>query len=311
MKVFVAGGTGVIGRRAVASLAAAGQEVTAVARSPEKAELLRSLGATPVTADLFDPDGLAGAIDGHDAVVNLATHIPPASRAARASAWDENARIRTEGAANLVDAALAAGAQRYVQESVAFLAEDRGDAWVDEDVALDAGPIAQPVHAAEAAAARFTAAGRVGVVLRFGLFVAADSDHTRAAVAMARRRLSAQLGRADGYHPTLDPDDGAAAVVAALGAPAGTYLVVDDEPLTRVEQDRVLARAVGRRRLWRVPDVMVRRSRMGRTFDRSVRASNRRFRETTGWEPASPSSRATLERAASAALAGPVGQPLS
>jgi NAD dependent epimerase/dehydratase family enzyme len=146
-------------------------------------------------------------------------------------------------------------------------------------VPLDAGPIAQPVHAAEAAAARFTAAGRVGVVLRFGLFVAADSDHTRAAVAMARRRLSAQLGRADGYHPTLDPDDGAAAVVAALGAPAGTYLVVDDEPLTRAEQDRVLARAVGRRRLWRVPDVMVRRSRMGRTFDRSVRASNRRFRE--------------------------------
>jgi nucleoside-diphosphate-sugar epimerase len=298
MKVFVAGGTGVIGRRAVARLVAAGHEVTALARSPERAQLVRSLGATPVTADLFEPEGLAASVAGHDAVVNLATHIPPVSRAARTSAWDENARIRTEGAANLVDAALAAGARRFVQESVAFLAEDRGDAWVDEEVPVDSGVLAEPVRAAEASARRFGDTGGTAVVLRFGLFFGADSDHTRTVLAMARRGLSAQVGRADGHHPTVDVDDAAAAVVAALDAPSGTYLVVDDEPLTRAEQDRVLAGALGRRRLRRVPDGLVRRSSSGRIFDRSVRASNHRFREETGWAPTSAGTTDTLERAA-------------
>jgi hypothetical protein len=240
-------------------------------------------------------------VSGHEAVVNLATHIPPVSRAARTSAWDESGRIRTEGAANLVDAALAAGARRYVQESVAFLAEDRGDTWVDEDVPICDVPLADANRAAEESAHRFGAAGGTAVVLRFGLFMAPDSDHTEVILAMARRGISAQLGRADGYHPTIDIDDAADAVVPALAASSGTYLVVDDELLTRAEQDRVLAEALGRRRLRRVPDALVRRSSSGRVFDRSVRASNHRFREATGWTPSSKGSADTLERVAATA----------
>ena len=37
----------------------------------------RGLGATPVRADLFDPDAVRRAVAGHEAVCNLATHIPP------------------------------------------------------------------------------------------------------------------------------------------------------------------------------------------------------------------------------------------
>src|SRR5436190_11877964 len=117
MRVFVAGSTGVIGHRAVRALVAAGHQATAVVRSPAKAALARSLGATPVEVSIFDPDALRAAAEGHDAVCNLATHIPPLARAASQHAWAGNTRIRTEGSRNLVDAALAARASVYVQES--------------------------------------------------------------------------------------------------------------------------------------------------------------------------------------------------
>src|SRR6478735_4710910 len=133
MRVFVAGSTGVVGRRAVVALVAAGHEVTALVRSPEKAALARTLGATPVEGSLFDPDALRAAVAGHDAVCNLATHIPPLTRAANPGAWAENTRIRSEGSGNLVDAALAAGATVYVQESIAFLYGDHRDEWVDAE----------------------------------------------------------------------------------------------------------------------------------------------------------------------------------
>src|SRR5690349_5278263 len=97
MKIFVAGATGVLGRRVVPLLVAEGHQVTGISRSPEKAAQLTSAGATPVTVDLFDGAGLAAAVAGHDVVMNLATHIPDLTKAARSSAWSENDRIRTEG----------------------------------------------------------------------------------------------------------------------------------------------------------------------------------------------------------------------
>src|SRR5690242_528809 len=121
MRIFVAGATGILGRRAVADLVAAGHSVTAVVRSDAKADVARALGAEPVRVSLFDPEALRAAVAGHDAVCNLATHIPPLSRAADPRAWNENNRIRSEASGNLVDAALAAGASVYVQESIAFL----------------------------------------------------------------------------------------------------------------------------------------------------------------------------------------------
>ena len=131
MRIFVAGATGVIGSRAVAQLRRAGHDVTGIARTPEKAAQLRRAGATPVSVSLFDPDALRAAVAGHDAVVNLATKIPSLAQAARDSAWAENTRIRTEGSRNLVDAAIAAGAAVFVQESIAFMYGEHGDAWID------------------------------------------------------------------------------------------------------------------------------------------------------------------------------------
>src|SRR3954453_4811364 len=188
MRVFVAGSTGVLGRRAVVALVAAGHEVTALVRSPEKAALARSLGATPFAGSLFDPDALRGAIVGHDAVCNLATHIPPLTRAASPGAWEENTRIRSEESNNLVDAALAAGASVYVQESIAFLYGDHRDGWVDAaSTPIIETPFSDPIVAAEAATERFAAGGGRGVALRFGMFVAPDSEQLLTMAHSARR----------------------------------------------------------------------------------------------------------------------------
>jgi nucleoside-diphosphate-sugar epimerase len=292
MRIFVAGATGVLGRRAVALLVAAGHEVTAVARTDAKASLLRRLGAQPVAVDLFDSAAVKAAVEGHDVVCNLATHIPPTAKAALPGAWSENDHVRTEISRNLVDAALATAASRYIQESITFLYEDGGDAWLDEDSPLILVGHVKSVLAAEGEARRFTEGGGAGVVLRFGLFHGFDSPTTADAVRLARHGVAATLGAADGYLSFITTDDAAAAVVAALAAPAGTYNVVDDEPLTRSQHAIALGEAVGRGHL-RLPPAIAAKVGGSKTslLARSQRVSNDRFREATGWRPAYRSAR--------------------
>ena len=292
-KVFLTGATGVLGRRVLPRLVAAGHDVAAVARTPEKADAVRAAGATPVTVDLFDAVGVKGAVAGHDVVVNLATHIPSTATAALPGAWKENERIRTEASRNLVDAALATGARRFVQEALAFVYVDAGGEWVDEDAPVDGGSFNQGVHAAEAQVARFTAGGGAGVVLRFGLFHGSDSEQSRQTVALARRGIALTVGRPDAYLSIIELDDAAEAVVAALGAPAGVYNVVDDEPLTRRDYAAALAAAVGRTKPLRLPPAVAAKVGGAKTalLGRSERVRNTRFREATGWAPRSPSAR--------------------
>ncbi|MCB9972510.1 MAG: NAD(P)H-binding protein, partial [Hyphomonas sp.] len=155
MRVFLTGGTGAIGRHALTALLMAGHEVSVLVRSEEKAARVTRLGAQPVQVSLFDRAGLETAIRGHEAVVNLATAIPPNSDFMRPMAWEMNDRIRTEGSATLVDAALAAGALRFIQESVVMLYSDGGDVWLDESAPTDDFPMARGNHSAEASAHRF------------------------------------------------------------------------------------------------------------------------------------------------------------
>src|SRR6185436_1615735 len=129
----ITGSTGVIGRRAVRGVLAAGHRVTGVTRSKSGRERLESLGAGAVEADVFDVPSPRRAFDGADAVVNLLTHVPSADRMADPSAWAENDRVRTKASAAIARAASAAGAGRLVQESIAFVYADGGDAWLDED----------------------------------------------------------------------------------------------------------------------------------------------------------------------------------
>jgi len=296
-RVFLAGATGVLGRRVLPRLVAAGHDVVAVARDDTKAELIRALGGRPVAVSLFDREGLTAALAGCDTVVNLATHVPPLRRMADPDAWTEHERLRTEGSAALVDAALAVDARTFVQESIAFGTRDGGDHPLDETAALIDGPLRAGIEGAEASAARFTAAGdgRRGIALRFGLFHAPESDTTRAGLRAAAHGLAFALGPADAHQPIIHVDDAADAVVAALDAPAGTYNVVDDESPTQRRYAEALAAAVGARRLRlpprRLGTALARRS--GEHLVASQRADNRRLREATGWRPAHPTATET------------------
>jgi nucleoside-diphosphate-sugar epimerase len=301
MKVFVAGGTGAVGRSAVTALVAARHTVTALARSPEKAAELSGRGAVPVAVSIFDRGGLGEAMAGHEAVVNLATAIPPMSRFMRRSAWAENDRIRSEGSAAIVDAALDAGVGRVVQESVCMLYRDGGDGWVDEDGPTEAYPMARGNLAAEASANRFTEAGGAGVVLRFGWFHGPGATHSEQLLGLARWHICTQLGPADGYVSSIHVDDGGAAVAAALQAPAGTYNVVDDEPLTKREYADALGEAAGARPWVRVPGRAARLlGDRSTSLTRSLRVSNAKLRGETGWAPRYRSAREGLIATASA-----------
>jgi nucleoside-diphosphate-sugar epimerase len=195
MRVFVTGGTGVLGRPLLPLLAGAGHEV----RAPGRTEL-----------DLFDPAAVAEAVRGAGAVLHLATRIPT-GRGSDAVAWAENDRLRTEASRILVDAALAAGVESYVQPTVAFVYPE-GE--VDEETPVGEVPrrLASGLDA-ERETARFAAAGGRGVVLRLGLL---DGPGT------ANERPNDRFGA------TLHVEDAARALLAALTVPSGIYNVNRD-----------------------------------------------------------------------------------
>jgi nucleoside-diphosphate-sugar epimerase len=275
-EIVITGSTGAIGRRAIRALQAAGHNVAGVTRSVEGRERLDSLGARAVEADVYDPASLRRAFGGADAVVNLLTHIPSADRMADPDAWAENDRLRTEASAAVARAATGAGVRRLVQESIAFVYADGGDAWLDEDAAIAGGGVTTTALTAERNARELFDGDTV--VLRFGLFMGPDSGSTRAALEAARGGASIALGRAAAYRPTLWLDDAAAAIAAALRVPAGTYNVADTEPPTNAEIDAALAAAVGVQALRaRAPQDV--------PMARSQRVSSRRLREASGWAP--------------------------
>jgi nucleoside-diphosphate-sugar epimerase len=278
--IVITGSTGVLGRRAVRELLAAGHHVSGVTRSLRGRRLLEGLGARAVDADVFDPASLTAAFAGADTVVNLLTHVPPADRMMAPGAWDEHNRLRSEASAAIARAAQDAGASRLVQESLAFLYCDGGDAWLDEDAPVAGGDRTAAALTAEANAGRFPGDT---IVLRLGLFIGPDSAMTQSTVEAARGGISPSLGPREAHRPTVWLDDAGAAVAAAAArAPAGIYNVADADPPTSAEMDAALAAVVGRDSLRPAMDELP----PGLEWlARSQRVSSRRLHAATGWTP--------------------------
>jgi nucleoside-diphosphate-sugar epimerase len=293
MRIFVTGATGVVGRRAVPLLVAAGHEVTGVARTREKAAELKRVGATPVRVDLFDADAVRAAVAGHEVVINLTTAVPPGTKVFMPGAWRQMDRIRRNASAILADAAIAGGVERFIQESFAPIYAEGGDAWVDESAPVRPARYNRSVLDAERSAARVTQARRTGVVLRFGYFYGPDAGPALdSMIAFARKGRASWFGGPDGYLSAVSHDDAATAVIAALDLPAGIYNVVDDEPLRRRDYFGALASALGAPRPKFFPAWMRHLvGSLGETMARSQRMSNRKLRDASGWRPAYPSVR--------------------
>jgi nucleoside-diphosphate-sugar epimerase len=152
--------------------------------------------------------------------------------------------------------------------------------------------MAQGNLAAEASANRFSAAGGAGVVLRFGWFYGPGATHSEEFFALARRHISIMMGSPNTFVSSIHVADAGAAVAAALTVPAGTYNVVDNEPLTKRQYADALSSAAGKVAWLRVPGrAALLLGNRSTSLTRSLRVSNARFRTASGWTPMYPSAR--------------------
>ena len=294
MNVFLTGATGAIGPATVRGLLEKGHRVRAVARTDEKAARLRAQGAEPLAVDLFDGDSVKSAVDGSEAVLHLATHVPVLRKMGSKAAWSEHNRLRTTANELLIDAALTTGARTYVKESVTFCYPDCRDAWIDESAPTDDSIVMlRPTLEGERMVDRFTAEGSRGVVLRFGSFYGPTARMVDEALRLARWRVSIMAGHPDGYVSSIHTDDVASASVAALDAPTGVYNVVENDPVTRREYLDEFSEAFGVRKLRTMPTWLVKLTAGSgaEAVIRSQRVSNKKLRDATGWSPKFPSVR--------------------
>src|SRR5687768_17254726 len=299
MRVFIAGATGVLGRRMVRQFGERGHGVVGLARDEKGARAVQNLGGEPVVADIFDADALASAVGRADVVVHAATSIPSKVSSGPAD-WALNDRLRREGTRALTEAAARLGAKTYVQQSVVWVARPADDSFFDEDTKVEA-PDALYRSAFDGERIALEAGERRGFnvsVLRCGGFYAPDASHTRMfAEGLLKRRLPL-IGGGVAVSANVHADDAASAfVTAAEAGRRGLWHVTDDEPTTIKEMLLEFARRLEAPAPRRIP-VWLARLFVWRGvvefFTRSTRTSNRRFREETGWSPRFPSFRAGL-----------------
>ncbi|MEV6417754.1 NAD-dependent epimerase/dehydratase family protein [Kribbella sp. NPDC051718] len=193
MRIFLAGASGLIGQRLIPLLVEDGNVVGGMTRSAGKTELLERLGAEPILCDVFDREALIQAVTEFkpDLILNELTDLP--DNLAQIGAHAElNARIRTEGNQNLIDAARQAGSPKLLVQSVAWQLPD--------------GPDAVAVASLEK-----SVLAEGGVVLSYGQFYGPGTYD--------EEQLPAE--------PRVQIDRAASLTVAALDAPSGIVVITD------------------------------------------------------------------------------------
>ncbi|MEV5747362.1 NAD(P)-dependent oxidoreductase [Actinoallomurus sp. NPDC052308] len=300
MQVFVAGGTGVLGRRLVPRLVARGHQVTATTTSAAKLDLLRRLGADGVVMDGLDAMSVGEAVAKArpDVIVHQMTAISVAHAGKpdmkHMDRWFAGTnRLRTAGTDHLLAAAEATGVTGFVAQGYAAWNGLREGGWVKtEQDGLDpmTGTPAEPGMAALGHVE--DAVGKAGgAVLRYGWFYGPGA--TEDLVEPVRKRQFPVVGSGAGHCSWVHLDDAASATVLAVEQQAhGVFNIVDDEPAPAAEWLPYLAASAGAKRPMRVPawvarplagDVAVTMMTEGRGF------SNAKAKRELGWQPSYPS----------------------
>jgi nucleoside-diphosphate-sugar epimerase len=306
MRVFLAGGTGAIGRRLVPQLVARGHQVTATTTSAARLSLLKELGAEAVVMDGLDGVSVGEAVAAArpDAIVHQMTALS----AAHAGTPDlkhpdrffaTTNRLRSEGTDHLLAAAEAAGVAHVVAQSAAIWIGARAGGtgtgagrWVTEEDPLD--PAALPNGRAGAAVIAHledTVVAAGGAVLRYGPLYGPGATDDQ--VELIRKRKFPLVGGGTGYTSWVHLDDAASATVLAVELKArGVFNIVDDEPAAVRDWLPYLAECAGARRPMRVPvwlarllagDMAVSLMTESRGF------SNAKARRELGWQLRYPS----------------------
>jgi nucleoside-diphosphate-sugar epimerase len=300
MRVFVAGGAGVLGQRLVPQLVARGHQVTATTTSAAKLDLLARLGADGVVMDGLDAVSVGEAVAKArpDTIVHQMTGIslthagkPDLKHFDR---WAvPTIRLRTEGTDHLLAAAEATGVSHFVAQGYANWNGIRQGGWVKtEEDPLD-------LHEGTAAYTSMAALRHVedvvgkagGAVMRYGGFYGPGATDDQ--VELVRKRQFPLVGSGAGYASWVHLDDAASATVLAVEQQArGVFNIVDDEPAPANEWLPYLAECAGAKRPMRVPrwlarllagEVAVVMMTEGRGF------SNAKAKRELGWELRYPS----------------------
>jgi nucleoside-diphosphate-sugar epimerase len=300
VRVFVAGGTGVVGRRLVPQLVARGHQVTATTTNPAKLGLLEQLGADAVVMDGLDAMSVGEAVA--KAQPDAIAHQMTAISAAHAGKPDmkhmdrwfaTTNRLRTEGTDHLLAAAEATGVSQFVAQSYASWNGIRTGGWVKtEEDPLDPGD-GTIMHAGAVAIRHVEDAvlGAGGAVLRYGGFYGPGATDDQ--VELVRKRQFPLVGRGTGYSSWVHLDDAASATVLAVEQKvSGVFNIVDDEPAPASEWLPYLAACAGAKPPMRVPkwlarllagEAAVTMMTEGRGF------SNAKAKRELGWELRYPS----------------------
>jgi nucleoside-diphosphate-sugar epimerase len=299
MKVFVAGGSGAMGRRLVPQLVAAGYEVTAMTRDARRASWLRQAGAQPVIADALDRPAVAAALrrSGPEVVIHQLTALTGVTSLRNFDReFALTNRLRTEGTDYLLDGARVAGARRIVAQSYGNWNYERtGSTAKTEQDPFDPEPPANQVRSLQAIRyledAVVNAGGIEGIALRYGNFYGPGTgiDSGGEIVRQVRKRLLPIIGDGAGIWSFVHMDDAAAAAIAAIeqGRP-GVYNVADDGPAPVAQWLPDLAAAVGAQPPRHIPVWLARlvAGEVGVSMMTRIRGtSNARAKAELGWAP--------------------------
>ena len=300
MNVFIAGGTGAIGRFLVPLLVSAGHKVVALTRSADRSSQLAQVGAVPVVGDVFDQAELSRLVAESEAEVVI--HQLTAFGTKVGDPYAETIRVRIEGTRNLVAAARAARVRRFIAQSISFMCSPFGEGLTDEETPLylDARPAVRALAEAIASLERQTLEVG-GTVLRYGWFYGPGTSYDpQGTIPTALRKGALPIvGTGAGTYSFINLRDAAAATMRVLAHEAtGIYNIVDDSPVRLREWLPVAARLLDAPAPGQM-DEAVARQQLGdmRVYYMNGQrgASNAKAKRELGWRPAFPVWRAGFE----------------